>query len=460
MNGEPLFELPVEVEAKAQRKGGKPRVQRAERNQIVVQLAALDDLIPADHLVRLVWAMVEAMDLSPFYEEIEAVEGAAGRAAIDPAILTALWLYATLQGVGSARELDQLCAEHVVYRWILGGVSVNYHTLADFRTAHETKLDRLLKEGVAALLDEGLINLEETAQDGMRVRGGAGINSFHRRQTLEKHLRKAEERVEELKNAPEQSPRKAAAQKRAAQEKVERLQEALEALEEIEKRREKAHRKKERKEPRASETDSDVRILKMADGGFRPAVNVELAVETSQQVILEVGVVNTVDQGQMTPMLEQIHESYGQYPERHLIDKGFVTIAEIEAAEGRGIAVYAPVPETYQKPQPETLPDGPLEEALRATDTLAEPTPETNNYGPGVQEWLARMKTEEAKAISKHRPASVECTNADARNRGFYQILVRGLKKIRAVVLWFALAHNLLRTYVLRKQKAAALAAI
>ena len=457
MDSEPLFELPPEEEQKANKKVGKPRVQRADRKQIVVQWAALDDWIPSDHLVRLVWEMVEEMDLRRFYEEIDAIEGGAGRAAIDPAILITLWLYATLQGVGSARELACMCEEHVAYRWILGGVTVNYHTLADFRTTQEEKLDQLLKEGVAALLDEGLINLEETAQDGMRLRGGAGINSFHRRKTLEKHLRKAEERVEQLKHAPEQSPRKAAAQNRAAREKVERLQEALEVLGEIEKQREKAHRKKERKEPRVSETDSEVRIMKMPDGGFRPAVNVELTVDTAQQVILEVELVNTVDQGQMMPMLENIQESYGQYPERHLVDKGFVTIPDIEAAEGKGVAVYAPVPDTYLKKQKETIPGKLPGESLSDTDARPEPAPKQKkkDYSPGVQKWLARMETEEAKAICKHRPASVECANADARNRGFYQVLVRGLQKVRAVMLWFALAHNLLRAYALKKQKAA-----
>jgi len=425
-------------------KVGKARVQRANRSQIAMQFAALDDMIPADHLVRVVWAMVGEMDLGSFYEGIESVEGAAGRAAIDPAILISVWLYGTLQGVGSARELARLCEEHICYRWILGGVTVNYHTLADFRTDHVSELDRLLKEGVAALLAEGLIDLDETAQDGIRVRGGAGVNSFHRRQTLEKHLQKAEERVEQLKQAGEPSARKEAAQKRAAKEKVERLQQALKELGNIEKQREKAHRKKERKEPRTSETDSDVHILKMADGGYRPAINAELVVETEQQIILEVDVVNTVDQGQMTPMLEQIRENYGEYPDRHLVDKGFVTISEIENAERHGVAVYAPIPNTYSR-------------WCSGGSTLQ---PMESNYGAGVQKWLSRMRTEEAKAIYKHRPASVECTNADARKRGYYQVLVRGLKKIQAVFLWFALAHNLLRTFALRKQRASALVAI
>jgi transposase len=463
MTTEPLFEIPPESAINAKKQGGKPRLQRADRQQVVVQLAALDDMIPADHLVRLVWEMVAGMNLSPFYAEIEAVEGDAGRSAIDPAILIALWLYATLQRVGSARELARLCEEHVAYRWILGGVSVNYHTLADFRTAHEAKLDALLKEGVAALLAEGLINLDETAQDGMRLRGGAGSSSFHRRQILEEHLQTAEQQVEQLKQTPEQGPRQAAAQKRAAREKVNRLHKALEALEEIEQKRKKAHRKKsERQAPKASETDSEVRIMKMPDGGYRPAVNVELAVETAHAVILEVGVINTVDQGKMVPMLEQIHASYGAYPHRHLIDKGFVTLPEIETAEGQGVAVYAPIPDTYKTPQKEALLGKGTENNLPA-----EPAPESlppqskgKTYGPGAQKWLVRMETAEAKAIYKHRPASVECANADARQRGLYQVLVRGLQKIRAVLLWFALAHNFLRAYALRKEKATATAGI
>ena len=136
---------------------------------------ALDDLIPEDHEARSVWEFVGKMNLSPLYARIAAVEGQPGRNPIDPKILMALWMYATIDGVGSARRLDDLCKHHHAYRWLCGGVSVNYHTLADFRTQHVELLDQLLTESVASLLSAGLIELN-------RVAAGRDAGAGQRRQ--------------------------------------------------------------------------------------------------------------------------------------------------------------------------------------------------------------------------------------------------------------------------------------
>jgi transposase len=129
-----LMNVPEEKRQQEELRGkGRPRIQRANRQQIEMRMAALDSLVPEDHKVRIVWEMAQEYDLSRLYGYIDAIEGEAGRPAIDPLILVALWLYATTEGVGSARELARLCEEHIAYQWILGGVSINYHTLADFR---------------------------------------------------------------------------------------------------------------------------------------------------------------------------------------------------------------------------------------------------------------------------------------------------------------------------------------
>jgi transposase len=172
-------------EAKPAGSVSPPRVLRGDRHQVMMQMASLDGLLPEDHRTRLVWEYVQGLDLGPLYEKIRAVEGRAGRDAIDPRILLALWLYATLDGVGSARQLSRLCGEHVVYRWICGDVSVNYHTLSDFRTGYPEFLDDLLTRSVATLMHEGLVTLHRVAQDGMRVRASAGASSFRRRPALE-----------------------------------------------------------------------------------------------------------------------------------------------------------------------------------------------------------------------------------------------------------------------------------
>ena len=417
---------------------GRPRLRRAERHQVVMQVASLDSLLPEDHRARLVWEYVRGLDLSRLYEQVRAVEGRAGRDAIDPRISMALWLYATLDGVGSARHLSRLCEDHVAYRWICGGVSVNYHTLSDFRTAHPELLDDLLTQSVATLMHEGLVTLHRVAQDGMRVRAGAGASSFRRRASLEECQSQAREQVESLRQELEEDPaasnrRRQAARERAARERSERVAKALGELAEIE-----SKKKGEKKEKaRASTTDPAARVMKMADGGFRPAHNVQFATDTASQVITGVEVVNAgSDEGQMPPMVQQHQQRYGKVPDETLIDGGFAQLEDIEkvSSPAVGTTVYAPV----QKPRkPGRDPHQPL---------------------PGdsatIAQWRQRMGTPEARQIYKARAATAECVNAISRNRGLRQFLVRGLRKVRAVALWFAIAHNLMRAVALRAQAA------
>jgi transposase len=398
----------------------------------------LDQLLAEDHQARLVWEYVEELDFTPVYERIGAVEGRAGRSATDPRILMALWLYATLQGVGSARELDRLCEDHVAYQWICGDVPMNYHTLSDFRTDQAEFLDKLLSESVAVLMHEGLVDLKRVAQDGMRVRASAGAASFRRGPTLQECFKEAEEHVATLRAELDADPaattkRQRAARERAARERTEKIQKALEQLPEAEAKK----KPKDRKKARVSTTDADARVMKMADGGYRPAYNVEFATDTTTQVITGVDVINSgSDQGQLVPMVEQHDQRYAQQPEEMLVDGGFAKkedITEVSPPEGRTV-VYAPV---QKSKDPNRDPHTP-----RAGDS------------PAVAEWRQRMATPEAKEIYKERAATAECVNAIARNRGFQQFRVRGLFKARAVALWYVLAHNLMRAVALRAKVA------
>lgn len=414
-----------------------PRVQRPERRQVELRAVDLEGLLPPDHPVRAVWAFASALDLSPLYDRIRALEGEAGRAPIDPAILMALWLYATIKGVGSARALDELCVSHHAYQWLCGGVSVNYHTLADFRTAHAELLEAQLTGGVATLMNEGLVELERVAQDGVRVRASAGAASFRRKETLERCLEQAEEQVAALRRELEDDPgatrrRQRAAQERAAQDRVERVKAALEQLPSVEAKK----KESEREKARVSTTDPEARVMKMGDGGFRPAYNVQFATDTGSQVIVGVAVTNEgSDLGQMVPMVEQIVERCGETPDDYLVDGGFAKREAIEAVAGRGVTVYAPVSKPKDK---ERDPFAPL-----PTDSKP------------VAEWRARMGTEDAQAIYKERAATAECVNAIARQRGLILLRVRGKKRVLAAVLWFALAHNMMRTFALRAAAAA-----
>jgi transposase len=409
---------------------GAPRLREADRTQVCLRPVDLEGLLPEEHRARIVWAYVEGLDLTPLYQQIQAVEGEAGRPATDPKILLALWLYATLEAVGAARALDRLCSTHLAYQWLCGGVPMNYHTLADFRTAHEAFLDSLLTQGVAALMAQDLVTLERVAQDGVRVRASAGAASFRRRPTLEACLAAAEAHVQALRAELDADPgattiRQRAARERAARERQARVAQALAHLPALEAKK----KRDERTKARASTTDPEARVMKMADGGYRPAYNLQFATDTGAQVIVGVDASNAgTDHGQLAPMVEQIEARHAEAPGATLVDGGFVTKEDIETVSDR-TTVYAPVP----KPKdPARDPHVPL-----PTDT------------PALAAWRERMGTPEAQAIYKERAATAECVNAQARNRGLRQLGVRGLAKVRLIALWYALAHNLMRAVAL-----------
>lgn len=408
-----------------------PRLRQADRRQIIPAMA-LDDLLDSDHQARLVWGFCSGLDLVPLYDAVRSRVGGPGHPAIDPRICVALWLYATLEGVGSARALAWLCSNHNAFRWLAGGVSVNHHTLSDFRTGHLDFLDGLLTHSVAVLREQDLVDLNRVAIDGMRVRACAGAASFRKRQTLEEHLEEAKDQVARLKEEMDDDPaapsrRGAAARERAARERQQRLEEALKRLPELEAKK----KPDERHKARASTTDPEASVMKMADGGYRPAMNVQYAAAAGSGVIVAVSVLTVgSDMGQITKALDQIEGRFGVRPEEALADGGFAKHEDIEAAQRSGTTVYVPVPEPKEETRDRYAP---LE-----TDSEE------------VAAWRQRMKTEEAKAIYKDRAQTIELANAQARNHGLVRLLVRGAQKALAVALWQAIAHNVRRYFSLR----------
>ena len=415
------------------------RVVRAVRNQVEWAPRVLDDLLPADHQARIIWACLERLDLSSFYASVKAVTDRPGRPASDPQVLLALWLYATADAVGSARRLARLCEEHDAYRWLRGGVPVDYHLLAAFRVIHQQELDDLLTQILTVLMAQGLVTLERVAQDGMKVRASAGAASFRGAERLRECLAEAREQVETLKRERghrerQDTQRQVAAQERAARERLERVEAALQLLPQARAAKQRQERtlakpKRERvREPRVSTTDPDARVMHMPDGGFRPAVNVELATEVTSQVIVGLTISNRgSDQGEALPMETQVHERTAVHPDAYLMDGGFVKRDDITALEQAGITVYAPL-----RP-PRTTTSG-----REATDPRPDDSPE-------VRAWRERMGTEEAKQIYKERAATAECVNARCRQHGIHQFPVRGLDKILSVMLLAVITHNLLR---------------
>ena len=408
------------------------RLRHPQREQVTPVPLYLDALLPDDHLARLIWAAVERLDLAAFTAEIQVVEGGPGRAAADPAVLVALWVYATSQGESSARRVARLCTEHFAYLWLCGGVSMNYHSLSDFRVAHGPKLDALITEVLGCLHHAALIDFDQVAQDGIRVRASAGAASFRREASLQESLTEAQAVLAAVQAAEAAAgsadepgaptPRQRAARQRAAAERVARVEAALAALPAAQ-----AAKPADKKEQaRVSTTDPEAHVMKMADGGYRPAYNIQLAADSGHQVIVGVDVTTTgSDQQQAPPMVQQVHARLDALPDHWLMDGGFAAHAAIEQVEAAGPQVLAPVP------QPKD----------HARDRYA-PCPTDS---PPIAAWRQRMGTDPAKDAYRIRAATIECVNAQARSRfGLQHLRVRGLPNVRCVAQWVALTHNLL----------------
>lgn len=437
MADEQLFEDLPEQERPQAGVCGAPRLRVPERDQIGMQVAALDDLVSEDHPVRAVWAFVGGLELSALYDAIKAREGQPGHPPASPELMLALWLWATVDGVGSARQLDRLCRDHLAYRWLCGGVSMNYHSLSTFRIAHIAVLERLLAQGVASMVQAGLVSLDTLAQDGLRVRASAGASSFRRRARLDDLLTKAQARVEQLCAEVESDPaagnrRQQAAKERGARERRAQVVAAQERMKELEaerERREKTNKKEvaKQKPPRASTTDADARVMKMPDGGWRPGYNMQIISAPEHQVVVAVDIdTSGSDRGLAQPGIETVHAE-GYDPSNYLVDGGFTKNEAIEWAHAKDIKLWCPAGQTKH-----------------GTDPYA---PKKGD-GIGVADWRQRMQSEDGKAFYRLR-AEHECINAHARRMGLRQLSLHGKIKARIHLLWFAVAHNMMRFFAL-----------
>ena len=446
MDQRPLFPLPdpVSAEAPPATRPEHARVLRPDRQQLAWMPRDLDAALAPDHAARAIWDVLEQLDLTAFYASIKAVLDGPGRPTTDPQVLLALWLLATTENIGSARQIARLCEEHDAYRWLCGGVPINYHMLADFRGAQQAALDDLLTQIVASLMAAKAVTLERVAQDGVRVRASAGASSFRRKDTLEGCLQEARAQVERLAREREQpdrggvSARQQAARERVARERVARVEQALAYLPEAQATKDTQQRRYTKAKrarvaaARASTTDPEARVMKMPDGGFRPAYNVQFATDGAQSVVVGVAVTNAgTDAGQTGPMVEQIARRTGGRPRDYLVDGGYATRDDITGLEQRGITAYAPVRAPRNKPDEERY-------QSRWGDS------------PEVTRWRARMASDTAKTVYRQRGAIAEWTNAEARRHGLGQFNVRGLVNATSVALLIAIVHNGLRWMALR----------
>lgn len=435
---------------------GSARVVTANRTQVSFDMIDMDGWLDGNHPARTVWSHVERLDLRPFYTAIEARDGGAGRPALDPAVLLALWLYASIDGVGSARAVERLTETELAYRWLRGGMPLNYHTLADFRTASGAELDRLLSESVADLLAEGLVNLDEVLIDGTKVRASAGAGSYKTKAGLAEAERLAGERIAALKAEIEADPtaclrRRGAARLRAAHDRLARVEAAK--LRRAQVAAERAARSDHsgggttkrgpKSEPKASTTDAEARTMRFADGARAPGYNVQVAATPSHGFILAIQATDRRNDTDLAaPMVAEIERRIGQRPGAVIVDQGYASVADIAALASvePAVIVYAPVPAERTDITPQNL-------RRRQRRRDLEPAP--------VKEWRARMATQEASMKIKRRKR-IELVNAHLKIGDFARQVLRGLAKVQANCVLHALAHNLRTAARVRSAAAAA----
>jgi len=417
----------------------------ADRAQLRWDMVDLESQLAPEHRARVVWAFVASLDLSELYASIRSREGEPGRPPPDPKIFLALWLFATLEGVGSARQLDRLCERDVAYRWLCGGVAMNYHGLSDFRFDHAGVLDRLLTESLTALLAEGVVKAEEIAIDGTKVRASAGRGSFRREAKLTALEDLARQRVAQLKAEAHSDPaagekRRQAARQRGAEDIARRAAEARAALAKL--RAEKAERAKRHKkaeakkgEPRVSLSDPEARLMRFPDGAVRAGYNIQLAVAPGSGIILAAQTTDRRnDAGLAGAMLEQVTRRLGIQPQRVLVDTHYATRKDIAELAGRQVDVYTPLPPDKTNASPES-------QRKRAWQRRGEPE--------AIKTWRERMTGDAGKIVYQRR-SRIETVNGILKGRGLGIMRVRSMAKVGCVVLLQALAHNLWRAHCLR----------
>ncbi len=476
----------------------EPRLKRVNRNQLLLRTVDVEQLVEPDHLVRAIWDLVGRLDLRRFHQDIEAVEGVAGRPAFDPQLLISLWIYAYSEDVSSAREVERRCAYHPAYQWLTGMEAVNHHTLSDFRVQHQEALDELFAQVLGVLSAEGLISLEQVMHDGTKVKAAASSRSFHREETLRVHLEQARERVRQMGDPrqDEAPARQVRARERAARERVEHLEQAME---EIKKVRAAPQARSEPSQRRVSETDPEARIMKQGDGGYAPSHNVQISTDAAHSIIVGVGVTQAAsDQSQLPAALEEIEHNLGQLPQQVVADGGFTTRETIldlaqravdfiggsleagtEAARERNLKQrgtdpafrteafgYDAARNVYTCPAGKELAlrgtkrdrVGVLRKVYQAKAADCQDCPfrqkccpgakrrtlvRSENV-PGVAAFVEKMKTEAAQAIYRLRGAVAEFPIAWLKAKiGLRQFRVRGLKKVRCEALWACLTYNI-----------------
>jgi transposase len=378
------------------------------------------EALPSEHPARLLWRLVERLDLSGFLEDKRAVEGHRGRDVLSVKMLLTLWLYAISVNVGSAREIERRIGVDAAFKWIVGEETVGRTTLSSFRVKYGEALDKLMTDVLAMLQHKELLSLDLVGQDGTRVRASASAPSFRRAASLEACREQAALHLKTVLAETQGDSRARAHREQKARDYQRRVDAAIDATQQMLAKRQGGD------EPRASTTDPEARVMKMPDGGFRPAYNVQLATAGDPmggpRTIVGVRVTNVgSDMGSVAPMLDEVQRRTGKLPQTLLADANHADRASVTAARDRGVRPLIAVPKTSA-----------------ANGPYADKT-------PALAAWRTDMQTEDAKTLMRARASLCELPNAHAKTRfAMSSLLVRGTAKVTCVVLLMALANNLL----------------
>jgi transposase len=482
----------LQVKVSEQGEPSKPRLKPINRQQMMMRSIDIEMLIEADHAARAIWEMLGQVDLRGFDKTIRAVEGRAGQATVDPRLLAGLWIYGYSEGVSSARELSRMCDFEPGCQWLSAMAGVNYHTLSDFRVEHKEALDALFTEVLGLLSAEGLVELKQVTQDGMKVKASAGSDTFRREDRLKQHLELARKQIEQMGDPRSEvvSQRTAKARQRALREKRARLNQAIEELKVVRQTR----KEEEKAEARVSMTDAEARIMKRSDGGFEPAYNVQIAADVSNAIIIDVQAVQAgSDRDQLVGAVERLEQN-GIHPKQWIADAGYTSHANIETMAAKDIDLIAPVPEAPANPQQYKrrgiAPDfrveafhydeagnhyvcpqgkilrftgverhaGRIKQRFQAPPSECRVCPFRSQCCPKtksrritrsedsavVKGFVAKMQTEEAKQVYRKRPQVAEFVNAWIKDKlGLRQFRLRGLLKVQTECLWASLTYNI-----------------
>ena len=479
----------------------RPLVKYINREQMTWSAVDVEQLIDSDHRARVIWELVGGLDLSRFYDAIKSNEEKGGCPAHSPQLLISLWVYALTLGINSAREIERRCQWDPAFRWLTGLEVVNYHTVSDFRVQTKEEADELFTQLLAVLSSEGLVNLEQVTLDGTKIKARASKKSFRREPRLQEHLELARQRLKELEEEESEgvSQRMVKAQQRARREKQERLKKALKELEKV---REQKRGEAEKAEARASSSDPEARVMKLADGGFAPSYNTEISTDTAHGIIVDVKVTQASnDYDQLLPALERIEERMKKKPKQMVVDTGFVSRENVEGIT-EGVDLLGPLADDaakahrgssrfgneqfqyeaeqdrYRCPGGKYLPyegkqtkDGQTYFKYKAKwkDCCNCPLrwqccPENKKHGRSVvrseesaamKAFRKKMESEEAKEQYRVRSPVAEFRNCWIKTKlGLWTFHVRGLVRAQAEALWVCFTHNLQHWMRLRGPKA------